>query len=494
MSELASKKQILRSSSIIGGASIITIFIGLIKVKLLAIMLGPAGIGLMGVLLTLLAVSTSIFGMGLNISGVREVALTREDMYKSQVVRKAIVYLNIILAIFALLTIYTFRVRLSEWIFNNEDNQWHLILVGFAIFMALISNSQLIVLQGFREIEAQAKIKIWGAIIATIFGLTFVYFFDESGVTGFVATVPIVTCILGFYYSRGLPTLGSYKITIKELSLVWKTILGLGAIYMLSSAMGEGTKLLVRNILDSKFGIESVGYFQASWSISMTYIGFILSAMAADYYPRLASMSNNRLKTNELVNQQTEIALIFSAPILLVMLSYAPLAIRLLYTEQFFPSIEILRWQVLGDILKVMSWPLGFIILAKGNSIVFFGMELIWNFSYVIFVYLGVDYFGVEATGYAFLISYLLYYMSVYVFVTNKFKFKLTKKNKNSGIIIVITSLSILTASYINEISSYFLGGGCIMFSFYYCVKFLKDVGSDNKLIMSVGNLINKFR
>ena len=43
-----SYRQILRSTSIIGGASVINILIGLVRVKVAAVLLGPAGIGLIG--------------------------------------------------------------------------------------------------------------------------------------------------------------------------------------------------------------------------------------------------------------------------------------------------------------------------------------------------------------------------------------------------------------------------------------------------------------
>lgn len=42
----ASYRRILKSTSVIGGASVINIGIGLLRSKVLAVLLGPAGVGL----------------------------------------------------------------------------------------------------------------------------------------------------------------------------------------------------------------------------------------------------------------------------------------------------------------------------------------------------------------------------------------------------------------------------------------------------------------
>ena len=476
MSDQNSKKQILKSSSIIGGASVITIFISLIKVKVLAVLLGPTGVGLMGMLLSLLGLGSTIFGLGLGTIGVRDIAINRDNPEKVSQVRKSLFLANIILGSLALILVILNRKYLSNWLFDNTDQQWAICFVGVAIFVSLIGGAQGAILQGFRKINEQAKIKIIGAILSTIVGLGLIWWLGDKGITGFVVSVPIIGCLLGFYYTRELPTISSVKLSWSQLWPLWKSMATLGFFYMLSGFMGEGTKLLVREILNQELDLKAVGYFQAAWSISMTYIGFVLGAMATDYYPRLTEIINNRKQVNELVNQQTEIALIFSAPILFGMLSFSPLVIHLLYSSEFTPAIEILRWQVIGDILKIIAWPLGFILLSMGKGKVFFFLEMTWNICYLGMVYFGINKVGLEITGYAFAISYMIYLVITYILVIKISNVHWSIYIKKIIFYIITLSILILWFSYIEFWLSILLGSISVIVSALFALKTFKEI------------------
>ncbi|MGR5116740.1 O-antigen translocase [Photobacterium damselae] len=489
MNDQNSKKQILKSSSIIGGASVITIVISLIKVKVLAVLLGPTGVGLMGMLLSLLGLASTVFSLGLGTIGVREVAINRDNPEKINQVRKALFLANILLGLFAVIVITLNRKFLSHWLFDNAEQQWAVCFVGIAVFVSLIGGAQGAVLQGFRKINEQAKIKIIGAILSTVIGLGLIGWLGEEGITGFVISVPIIGCLLGFYYTRQLPKMSSVKLSWSQLWPLWKSMATLGFVYMLSGFMGEGTKLLVREVLNRELDLTSVGYFQAAWSISMTYIGFVLGAMAADYYPRLTESIHNKEQAHRLVNQQTEIALVFAAPILFGMLSFAPVVIHLLYSGKFTPAIEILRWQVMGDVLKIIAWPLGFIVLSLGKGKLFFVLEMSWNASYLLLVYFGIRYYNVEITGYAFVFAYLFYLIVTYISVLKVFNFRWNKKSKYLIIKIILISSILLFSSYVNVWLSMALGAGSIFISIRAIINLLDSLGKGRK---SKLNLLSK--
>ncbi|WP_305818587.1 O-antigen translocase [Photobacterium leiognathi] len=494
MNEQNSKKQILKSSSIIGGASVITIVIGLIKVKALAVLLGPTGVGLMGMLLSLLGLASTVFSLGLGTIGVREVAINRDNPEKINQVRKALFLANILLGLFAVIVITLNRKFLSNWLFDNAKQQWAVCFVGIAVFVSLIGGAQGAVLQGFRKINEQAKIKIIGAILSTIIGLGLISWLGEEGITGFVISVPIIGCLLGFYYTRQLPKMSFVKLSWSQLWPLWKSMATLGFVYMLSGFMGEGTKLLVREVLNQELDLTSVGYFQAAWSISMTYIGFVLGAMAADYYPRLTETIHNKEQAHQLVNQQTEIALVFAAPILFGMLSFAPVVIHLLYSGEFTPAIEILRWQVMGDVLKVIAWPLGFIVLSLGKAKLFFVLEMSWNLVYLLLVYFGVHYLNIEVTGYAFVAAYLFSLIVIYISVSTVFDFRWKKKTKSYILKILLVASVLLVSSYINVWLCMVLGAMSVVISTFTALKVLDEIGVKNKKITKIITLAYKFK
>ena len=93
------------------------------------------------------------------------------------------------------------------------------------------------------------------------------------------------------------------------------------------------------------------------------------------------------------------------------MLAFAPYVVSLLYSSEFVESVNILRWQVLGDLFKVISWPLGYIVLAQGRAKVFFFTEISWNLLYGGLVYIGLDGYGLVSTGISFLVAYVFYFI-----------------------------------------------------------------------------------
>ncbi|MFA0116636.1 O-antigen translocase [Vibrio breoganii] len=487
-----SKKQILKSSGMIGGASFITILIGLVKVKALAVLLGPAGIGLMGILMTIMATGSTLFGMGLGTSGVRELALNNKSVEKLDIVRKALFSANFLLGLLAIIVIFIFREALSEWFFQSADYQLAICIIAVGVFFSLISGSQTALLQGLRKITELAKVKVIGALASTLIGLLIIWQFGESGLPFFVVTLPLVTFAVALFYSRKLPKLATSRISLKQLKPQWQSMFSLGFTLMLAGLLGVGCQLVIRYIINQELNIESVGYFQAAWAISMTYITFVLGAMAADYYPRLTQQIHDKHEANRLVNEQTEIAIIFATPVLLAMLAFAPLVINLLYSNEFNDSIEILRWQVFGDVLKVISWPLGFIILAKGYSKLFFCTELLWNASYIFLVYFGLELYGIEITGYAFALSYLILLFFVYVIAGKTNSFQWSKHNIKLILLLILAASSLLLLSYFSLLATMIAGCLLVICSAIYAVKAIAELGIKNKKLEKILTIYKK--
>lgn len=468
------------------------ILIGLVKVKALALLLGPAGIGLMGILMSIMATGGAFFGMGLGTSGVRELVLNNKNIEKLDLVRKALFSANFLLGLLAIIVIVIFRVTLSEWFFQSADYQLAICIIAVGIFLSLISGSQTTLLQGLRRITELAKVKVIGALVSTFIGLLIIWQFGESGMPFFVITLPLGSFCVALFYTRKLPKLTTSTISFRQLKLQWQRLFTLGFALMLTGLMAVGCQLIVRYIINQELNIESVGYFQAAWAISMTYISFILGAMSADYYPRLTQQIDDKHEANRLVNEQTEIAIIFAAPVLLGMIVFAPLVINLLYSNEFTSSIEILRWQVFGDTLKLISWPLAYVILAKGKSKLFFFTELLWNVSFILLIYKGVNLFGIQVTGYAFVVSYAVYLSWVYFVSRTINDFKWTTNNIKLILLLTTASSSLLLLSYFSVLAAMVLGLLLVVYSINNAVKFIAGLEIENKKIVKALTIYTK--
>jgi PST family polysaccharide transporter len=192
------------------------------------------------------------------------------------------------------------------------------------------------------------------------------------------------------------------------------SLLKLGSAFMASAFMMMGAAYAVRAMVLQWDGAEAAGYYQAAWTVGGLYVGIILQAMGADFYPRLTGAAHDDALMNRLVNEQTQVGLLLAAPGVIATLAFAPLAILVLYSSEFGEATEVLRWICLGMALRVISWPMGYTILAKGAQGLFFVTEFVWTVVNVGLAAVLIPRYGVNGAGIAFFGSYLFHLAMIY--------------------------------------------------------------------------------
>jgi O-antigen/teichoic acid export membrane protein len=423
---VASYRRILKSSSIIGGAAVINVLIGLVRTKILAVLLGPAGIGLISLYTGLMSTATAVATMGIGTTGTRQVAeaISLEDKHALAVVRRAMFWGALLLASTGALVVWSLREVLAIRVLGGAE---HAAIVGWlalGVALSVAGASQGALIQGMRRIGDMARLSVYGSVLNTVLGVALLWQWGQAGLVAYVLIGPLVSFLLGHWYVLRLPKVASGDIAIQDMMHQWKTLLRLGIPFMGAGLVGALVQLWIRVEVGNTLGAESLGHFQAAWTISMQYIGFVMAAMGADYYPRLTGVIHDHKAATRLVNEQTEIALMLSAPVFIAMIGLTPWVIHLLYSSEFAPAVGVLRWQILGDVLKVASWPLGFVILAAGAGKTFF-----WTETLVLVLMGGLiagllPIIGLQITGIAFLVSYAALLPLVYVLAKHRIAFQ----------------------------------------------------------------------
>lgn len=450
-------RQILQSSAIIGGSSAITIIVGIIKVKVLAVLFGPAGVGLMGFYQNIMSMASTIAGCGLGSSGVRQIAASVNEETTLVIVRRTLWLANLMLGISGMIALWLLRDPVSELVFGHANYANQVGLLGLGVFFSLLATSQTALLQGLRRVADLARVNIIGALAGAAAGILAVYIMGEKGIVWFVLIAPAVSALVAMYYVHFLlPARGPYD--WPGIQQQWQAMLKLGIPFMGAGLLTLVTQLVARSIILRELGMDASGYFQAAWSISMTYIGFVLGAMGADYYPRLTEAIKDHQRARKLVNEQTEMALLLAGPVLLLMLVLAPWIIHLLYAESFAPASELLRWQILGDVVKVISWPMGYILLASGRGGVFLGAEFTWNAVYLGVIALGINQLGLVIAGVGFLVAYIFFWCLLCAITMNLIGFRASPRNLLFSLFLLLSGAGIVLLSNVSTQMTYVFG------------------------------------
>lgn len=440
---MTSHREIFRSSAIIGGASVINIVIGIVKVKVLAVLLGPTGIGLMGLYQNIIGLASTLAGCGLGNSGVRQLATSAGEEATLAIVRRALWLANLVLGLAGMALLWLLREPVAQWVFGDATHVGDVGWLGLGVLLTLIAGSQTALLQGLRRIGDLARINIISALIGAVVGILLVYWLGEAGVLWFVLAAPAVTIPVAAWYAARLPR-PQMHCDWQAISQQWQAMLKFGIPLMVAGLLNLATQLAARSIILRELGLDASGYFQAAWAVSMTYIGFVLGAMGADYFPRLTATINDHPQARKLVNEQAEMALLLAGPVLLGMITLAPWVIHLLYAASFAPAADVLRWQVLGDIFKVASWPMGFILLAQGRGGIFIATDVTWNVAYLGVIAVGIQEWGLVMAGVGFWIAYLIYYGLVALVASRLIGYKLARRNAMVTLLLLLAGGGIM--------------------------------------------------
>ncbi len=430
----ASYGQILKSSALIGGSSVVKIGLGIIRNKAMAVMLGPAGVGLLGLYGSITDLAQSVAGMGINSSGVRQIA-EAVGTGESERIARTVTTLRrvaVVLGMLGALLLVVLCVPVARLSFGDDRRAGAVALLALAVFFAAVSGGQMALVQGMRRIGDLAMVNVMGAFYGTVFSVAIVYFYGEGGLVPSLVCVAGMGIVTSWWYSRKIKVQRT-AMRLADISDEISSLLKLGFVFMASGLMALGGAYLVRIAVLRRLGADAAGFYQSAWALGGLYVGIILQAMGADFFPRLTAVANDHVQCNRLVNEQAEVGLLLAGPGVVGTLTLAPLVIQIFYSGKFGPAVEILRWLCLGMMLRVVTWPLGFILLAKGERVLFFWSELATNGVYLGLVWACLCGFGLKGTGMAFFGTYAFYWCLIYAITRRVSGFRWSRANRRIG-------------------------------------------------------------
>ena len=410
-----SYKKILHSSALIGGSTMITLAIGLLRTKAMAVILGPSGFGIMGMYLQIVEIARTVAQLGVQSSGVRQIAdvVSNEGHEKFSRTVYVLRRLSLVCAVLGALLLAFSADAVSQWSFGNLEHSQSIRWLAVAVMCALLAGGQGALLQGMRRIGDMAKLAIYGGFLGTVVSIPLVYLKGQAGIAPSMVIAAACTTVLSWWYSRKV-RVQKPEISAGEFLQESSSLLKLGIAFMVSSLLTLGTSYIVRILVMRHGGLDAVGIYQAAWTLGGLYVGFILQALGTDFYPRLVGIVGDDKECNKIVNEQAHVSLLLAMPGITATLTFAPLVISMLYSSSFMAAVEVLRWICLGMALRVMTYPLGYIIVAKNRQVMFFLSDLAWTVFNLALTLWAITYFGVNGVGMAYAASYIFHAVLVY--------------------------------------------------------------------------------
>lgn len=409
-----SYRQILKSTTLVGGSSMINVGFSIVRNKAMALLLGPEGIGIMALYTSIVDISQTVAGLGISASGVRQIAAAGGgNEHEILRVVTALRWASLFLGIAGGLLFLAFSVQIAGFTFGNDEHASGVMILSLAVFLQVVAGGRAAVIQGTRDISSLARMSVLAGFFSLMIGLPLIYFFGARGIAPALVAAAFSSFATSWWFSRQIKvSLGSMSAAkvVQEIGALFK----LGVVFMMSGFLTMGSAYAIRLIISSESGIHAAGLYQAAWALGGLYASFILQAMGTDFYPRLTAVAFDSVECNRLVNEQAEISMLLAGPGLIGTLTLAPLVITLFYSADFRAAVDVLRWICLGMMLRIVAWPIGFIVLARGAKAIFFWTEIAATAVHVGLAWLLVQMFGVAGAGFAFFGLYVWHSILVY--------------------------------------------------------------------------------
>ena len=420
-------RQIMKATSIFGGVQVFNILIGIIRSKFVAVLLGPTGMGIAGLLAATTGMIAGLTNFGLGTSAIKDISAAHGTGNTVRVSTVVTIFRRLVWITGLLGSIITlaFSQWLSQVTFGNKEYTYAFILISITLLLNQISTGQGVLLRGMREIGYMAKSGMIGSVLGLLTTIPLYYLYGINGIVPGIIVTSVTSLLLTWYFSRKLcikPVYVSKVRTIAE----GKGMLKMGFMISLSGLITLGASYIVRIYISNTGGVDQVGLYNAGFAIINTYVGLVFTAMSTDYYPRLSAVAHSNEKSREVINQQAEIALLILAPIIMVFLVFINWVVIILYSTKFLPVKDMILFAALGMFFKAASWAIAFIFLAKGASKLFFWNELFTNIYLLAINIAGYYFWGLTGLGISFLVAYILYLIQVFVVARLKYDFGYT--------------------------------------------------------------------
>ncbi len=466
----SSYRQILKSTSIFGGVQLFNILISILKSKILALLVGPTGIGIISLFTSTTGFVGGLTNFGLGISGVKDISIANEqgDISKISKVITVLGRWALITGLLGTVIVMALSGWLSRVTFENNQYTLGFILVSATLLFTQLNVSQLAVLQGMRKLQWLAKANIIGSLLGLVVSVPLYYLYGKDAIVPVIVLSAFISLLLSWFFTKKIKV-HKLPVSRQETWSIGKGMLLMGFLMSLSNLMVLGASYITRLFIQNEGGLVEVGLYSAGFMIITTYTGLIFNAMSADYFPRLSSVANSNEESKKAINQQAEVATLVLAPILLFFLIFVELVILLLYSNQFMAIREMMHWMVIGIFFKAASWAVSLILVAKGASRHFFWSELIANIYMLALNLAGFKLWGLTGLGVSFMAGYIIYLVQVYSIVKSKYAFRFdTEFYKIFGLNLALILTGFALVKVLPPVYAYGIGFILICLSIWY--------------------------
>lgn len=408
------KADIVKVFSLTSISTLVKMCTGLVSVKIVASIIGPAGVALVGQLNNFAMIAMSFSSGGINSGITKYIAEYREDnSMVAQLLSNALRITAICSAICAVVLI-VFHRYISQLVMLSADYGYVFVIFGITILLYALNNMLISIFNGYKEFRRFVYINIANSIIGVIFTVALVMFWQLKGALISAVTFQSIMLFVTLWMLRGTPWL-DLKFFKEKFNRVIAGKYFRYALMTLTTALTVPiVQMLLRGYVIAEISPIEAGWWEGMQRISNMYLMVITTSFSVYYLPRLSEITDVKELRHEIIKSYKVIV-----PILLLGFSLIYImrffVIKLLFTPDFMPMSHLFAWQLAGDFFKICSWLIAYLMVAKAMLKMFIITEIIFSVNRLVISLLLVNINGIIGLTQGYLIDYILYMVVILI-------------------------------------------------------------------------------
>ncbi len=366
-----------------GSGSVASLGLGMIAVKIMAVILGPSGVGLFSLLRQTQQTALTVAVLNGQMAVVQGVA-SREGRARDEYL-STVLWIQVVIGATVSFVLLVFAPQITRWVISQTDPKTVEMIrwLSLTIILGVIHTYLTSLLNGYRAIGRVALVQV------SNFGMMALLAFPAAWLMK--AGYPIAfTWLLtaSTFTAAGL----SFWFALRSGWLAWlregmrrnfsrpaaQHFFYLAGTMLITGFIGAGVPLAVRALVAHQFGLHGAGIFDVAWTLSMAYVTLILTSFSTYYLPTLSQTVDPGARV-DLIRRVLRLAMLLMVPLVVTVITLKPLVVKLLYSGEFLPALQIMRWMLIGDYFKVVSWVFSFTMIAYADMKTFFWTEVLWG-------------------------------------------------------------------------------------------------------------------
>ena len=371
----------LAAVALTSGVTLLTILVGLVSNKLIAVLLGANGIALMGLYRNLAAVITRTSAMGIDTVLIHRIS-TRGSDEKIAEVFSAVTLLGYIYAAILILLCISVGAFVANGIFSSEIGESQILplrVVFVMAFVNLLLQLTSAVLTGGLQVKAVSAINAAGAVCSVVL-LVPLLRLGDVGLAINVGSGNVVACLLALRLVWGQTRAQFRSFSFHERWIHLRQLLSRSTFLILQPFAMMAGLLVAQALIARKYGLDGLGAFTAASIIVDTTALIVMASAKSFYLPSLGNLDSSATK-HALHGTMTSISVTLATSSAVLLVLGKAYLVHSLFTAKFGLTPDLLAQLSLSLPSQALIWCANTYCIHRGRYRLVFALDSLWMAS-----------------------------------------------------------------------------------------------------------------